>query len=598
MLAMGQAICAASCGCFAEEDVPRELTASVPVSPFAEEDVHGCPDCPKLRRTLSGGISVNAEYFPMTCVSVAAFMEFQSMTSYGQLLESGLLTHPPEGAPVHFVSHEWLSSVHPDPDSLQLRRLQDVFREILAGQSKRLFSTANWNTFSKGESRASQILDSAVVQSRSPTEEAFERDIKHGFIWLDWSSVPQTVDATRKSFEKQRQDQMAAVRSIPAYLERCNYLWVLAPTAIHADLQTVRNFSTYRSRAWCRLEEWGNLLSSNTMMPLVVTDSPSIATYSTLEFILDNAHKSERGPCSGQLSCCAFGHSVSICGENKVIPCDKIAIASVLEKLYAEKMRRLGTSVTGFNFNALEETIAMQGCTTDDLEAFTHKWCKEGQQECDEHGFTLLHIAVLNGNISLVQKMLDRRRKGDPWKVADFAGTPFQIAATTGSVAMAQLFFATGDIREEHINAYNPFGAAPLHMASENGRSEVLSLLLEHRAVIDLPKLPHSAYAGRTALFGAAIRSQFECCEILIRYGAFVNARDARGDTAIHMTALEPICLVGNQGESAKIKTVCLLLESRADPHALNDEGCMAVDLLRQAGCGDGDLWAAFCSRP
>ncbi|CAE8658620.1 unnamed protein product, partial [Polarella glacialis] len=478
MLAMGQAICATSCGCLAEEDVPRELTAAVPVSPFAEEEVHGCPDYPKLRRTPSGGISVNAEYFPMTCVSVAAFMEFQSMTSYGQLLESGLLTHPPEGAPVHFVSHEWLSSVHPDPDSLQLRRLQDVFREILAGQSKKLFSTANWNTFSKGESRASQILDSAVVQSRSPTEEAFQRDIKHGFIWLDWSSVPQAVDATTNSFEKQRQDQMAAVRSIPAYLERCNYLWVLAPTAIHADLQTVRNFSTYRSRAWCRLEEWGNVLSSNTMMPLVVTESPRIATYSTLEFILDNAHKSERGPCSGQLSCCAFGHSVSIGGENKVIPCDKIAIASVLEKLYAEKMRRLGSSVMGFNFNALEETTAMQGCTTDDLEAFTHKWCKEGQQECDEHGFTLLHIAVLNGNISLVQKMLDRRRKGDPWKVADFAGTPFQIAACVGSVAMAQLLLETGDIREEHINAYNPFGAAPLHMASEFGRSEVLSLLL------------------------------------------------------------------------------------------------------------------------
>ncbi|CAE8639372.1 unnamed protein product [Polarella glacialis] len=595
---MGQAICETSCGCFAEEDVPRELTAAVPVSPFAEEEVHGCPDYPKLRRTPSGGISVNAEYFPMACVSVAAFMEFQSMTSYWQLLESGLLTHPPEGAPVHFVSHEWLSSVHPDPDSLQLRRLQDVFREILAGQSKRLFSTANWNTFSKGERRASQILDSAVMQSRSPTEEAFQRDIKHGFIWLDWSSVPQAVDATRKSFEKQRQDQMAAVRSIPAYLERCNYLWVLAPTAIHADLQTVRNFSTYRSRAWCRLEEWGNLLSSNTMMPLVVTESPRIATYSTLEFILDNAHKSERGPCSGQLSCCAFGHSVSICGENKVIPCDKMAIASILEKLYAEKMRRLGSSVMGFNFNALEETTAMQGCTTDDLEAFTHKWCKEGQQECDEHGYTLLHIAVFNGNISLVQKMLARRRKGDPWKVAYFAGTPFQIAACVGSVAMAQLLLEIGDIREEHINAYNMFGAAPLHMASEYGRSEVLSLLLEHRAVVDLPKHPHSAYAGRTALFGAAQRSQFECCEILIRYGACVNARDARGDTAIHMTALEPICLVGNQGESAKIKTVCLLLESRADPHALNDEGYMAVNLLWQAGCDDGELWAALCSRP
>ncbi|CAE8642108.1 unnamed protein product, partial [Polarella glacialis] len=396
------------------------------------------------------------------------------------------------------------------------------------------------------------------------------------------------------SLEQTLTDQMAAVHSIGAYLDRCSYFWILAPTAMHKDHQTVRDFTTYRSRAWCRLEEWANLLSSTSMMPLVVTEAPRIATYSSLTFILDNAGRPERGPCSGLLSCCSAGHSISIEGERRSIPCDKISIQSVLEKLFSAKMKSLENSLLAYSFVMLETTIAVgsDALAKPELEEFAQKWRVTGQQESTEHGLTLLHIAATSGNAPMVRELLGRRCKGKPWLVDIFGTTAFHGAALVGSVAMAKLFLETSEIDKEQINGYNNFGAAPIHLTSEYGRAEMLRLLLANDAEVDLPKREGSAYAGRTALLCAALRSQFECCEILIQHGASVRARDWCGNTVLHMAALEPLCLVGNQEPNAKMTTVRLLLEANADPSACNDAGLTAAELFALAsGHSAGELW-------
>ncbi|CAE8628967.1 unnamed protein product, partial [Polarella glacialis] len=345
---MGQACCMSECGGLGHE-VPRESHTAVPVARLAE----------RRKSTLIPALSFN---FPMKCVRVMTFMEFDVMPSYGQLLEKDLFIEPSDNARVHFISHEWLSGRHPDPDSNQLRRMQGVFLEILAGRSEKLFSPDDWITFSKGTSIGSQRSQLAAAESaqRSDTitEDIFKQDIKEGLVWLDWSSIPQVREVAKDRVEQILKDQMAAIHSIGAYLDRCSYFWILAPTAIHKDQKTVRDFSTYRTRAWCRWEEWVNLLSSSSMMPLVVTEAPRIVTYSSLAFVLDNAGRPERGPCSGILSCCSAGHSISIGGERKSIPCDKISMQSVLEKLYSAKMESLANSLLVYNYTLLETTIA------------------------------------------------------------------------------------------------------------------------------------------------------------------------------------------------------------------------------------------------
>ncbi|CAE8617399.1 unnamed protein product, partial [Polarella glacialis] len=336
---MGQACCTSECGGLSDE-VTRESHAAVPVSP-----IFGTPwverrGPSKERRgpsksTLTPALSLN---FPMKCVRVTTFMEFDVMPSYGQLLAKNLLVEPSDNEAVHFISHEWLSRRHPDPDSNQLRRMQGVFLEILEGRSEKLFSADDWITFSKGTSigspQRSQLAadESAQRCSDTITEDTLKQDIEEGLIWLDWSSIPQVLEVSEDRVEQTLKDQLAAIHSIGAYLDRSSYFWILAPKALHKDQKTLRDFSTYRTRAWCRLEEWANLLSSSSMMPLVVTEVPRIATYSSLTFVLDNAGRPERGPCSGSLSCCSAGHSISIAGERKSIPCDKISMQSVLEK--------------------------------------------------------------------------------------------------------------------------------------------------------------------------------------------------------------------------------------------------------------------------
>ncbi|CAE8647095.1 unnamed protein product, partial [Polarella glacialis] len=593
---MGQACSTSECGGLSDE-VPRESHAAVPVSP-----TFGTPWVEQRgpsKSTLTPALSVN---FPMKCVRVMTFMEFDVMPSYGELLAKNLLVEPSDNATVHLISHEWLSRRHPDPDSNQLRRMQGVFLEILAGRFENLFSKDDWITFSKGASIGSQRSQLAAAESAhhnwhrisTPiTEDTFKQDIEEGLIWLDWSSIPQVLEVAEDKVEQTFKDQLAAIHSIGAYVDRSSYFWILAPKALHKDQKTLRDFSTYRTRAWCRLEEWANLLSSSPMMPLVVTEAPRIATYSSLTFILDNAGRPERGPCSGQLSCCSSGHSISIAGERKSIPCDKISMQSVLEKLYAAKMNSLSNSLIVYNYTLLETTIAVErdALAKPTLEDFAQKWRISGHQGRDEHDSTLLHIAAQTGNHPMVRELLERQCKGEPWLVDSMGHAAFQLNLV-GSVATEKLFLETGDISKAQMDGYNKFGAARIHMTSEYGRTEMLRLLLASDAEVDLPKRQGSAYAGRTALHCAALRSQIECCEILIRHSASVHARDAHGATVLHMAALEPSCLVGNQDPNAKMTTVRLLLEAKADPSARNDAGHTAAELLELAsGHGAGELW-------
>ena len=128
-------------------------------------------------------------------------------------------------------------------------------------------------------------------------------------------------------------------------------------------------------------------------------------------------------------------------------------------------------------------------------------------------------------------------------------------------------------------------GVAP--RAAEYGRTEMVQLLLDRRAAVDLKKAEGSAYAGRTALHCAALRSHVTICEILIQHGASLLACDARGATPLHMAALEPVCVLGNQNPSAKLQTLRLLCQARADPSVRDRDGCTAAETLVKSCFGD-----------
>ena len=73
------------------------------------------------------------EFFGMYAMTMDTFLSLPRMECHEDLLERGLIQEMHGNGFVHFISHQWLSHAHPDPASVQLSRMQEVFRSIING---------------------------------------------------------------------------------------------------------------------------------------------------------------------------------------------------------------------------------------------------------------------------------------------------------------------------------------------------------------------------------------------------------------------------------------------------------------------------------
>merc|ERR550532_1422196 len=94
--------------------------------------------------------TVTVEAFPMMCMTAETFMQRLLMPSHGELLKGRLLRSAAVDEAVHFISHEWLGRAHPDPNRVQLRRMQAVLHEAIAGRGAELFTPMGWSVFRNG----------------------------------------------------------------------------------------------------------------------------------------------------------------------------------------------------------------------------------------------------------------------------------------------------------------------------------------------------------------------------------------------------------------------------------------------------------------
>ena len=190
-----------------------------------------------------------------------------------------------------------------------------IFEGVITGNGDQFFSDADWDTKSSGHSTSwSQQFAhlEGAAQERKIGRNSFRRDVERGLVWLDISAIPQTIDADPSTIKAVAENQKKAVQSIPSYLERCSYFWVLPPTAYHVDLEESCSFSSWRGRGWCRVEECANFLSIPALTPQVVSDKEILSTYSVLSFVLDNIGKPESTPCEGAFSCCRMRHRIEV----------------------------------------------------------------------------------------------------------------------------------------------------------------------------------------------------------------------------------------------------------------------------------------------
>ena len=136
----------------------------------------------------------------------------------------------------------------------------------------------------------------------------------------------------------------------------------------------------------------------------------------------------------------------------------------------------------------------------------------------NQQPITLLHKAVYYGNINTVKSLIDLKI----------------------------------DINNQNI----PAESTPLLIASYLGNADIVELLLEHGAKVDLVDDEDD-----TPLHCACIHGHFTIAQSLLKHGASVHSIDNDGDTPLHCA-----CIKGS------FHLAQLLIEHKADVHAKNDD--------------------------
>ena len=174
---------------------------------------------------------------------------------------------------------------------------------------------------------------------------------------------------------------------------------------------------------------------------------------------------------------------------------------------------------------------------------------------------------------------------------------PLYYAAMLGFRDLAKHLIAK---HPEYINAKGGSEVTPMHVAATQGHADVLSLLLDRGADVDVrgdsdvtPLYRASRFgkqeAGQvlldcgadinaggnecqTPLSGALFKGHFEFARVLIQRGAKINFHNkSTGKTPLHLAA-----------ERASIQAVRLLLEHGADVNARDKHGLYPSQLTRQ----------------
>ncbi len=102
--------------------------------------------------------------------------------------------------------------------------------------------------------------------------------------------------------------------------------------------------------------------------------------------------------------------------------------------------------------------------------------------------------------------------------------TPLMIAAAMGKVDFAEFLINNG----ANVNMRSYTGLTAMHRAAQEGHTQIILLLSEADALIDMPD-----NEGFTPLMKAVTANKLFAVDFLIKRGATVNYRNADGRTAL-----------------------------------------------------------------
>ena len=143
------------------------------------------------------------------------------------------------------------------------------------------------------------------------------------------------------------------------------------------------------------------------------------------------------------------------------------------------------------------------------------------------------------------------------------------------------------DNRPELANSSDSYGRRPLHYAAQRGHKEIVSLLLDYKADVNVKATERSAagIVNWTPLHLAAERGRVDVCGVLLDRGADIEAKDVWDRTPLFLAVLED-----------QMDVIELLVSRKADVNlrdkrgktmlqrAIEQERKKIVDFLRANG--------------
>lgn len=146
----------------------------------------------------------------------------------------------------------------------------------------------------------------------------------------------------------------------------------------------------------------------------------------------------------------------------------------------------------------------------------------------DRKGATPLRIAVLNGRVEIVSRLLDANAT---MQDDEFQSTIFQTAAMNGQLEVAKLLLRRGP--RSQVEDVNSLGNAALHLACLNGHVDLAKWLLSL-------KVPVEARGGEksTPLHFACMGGFENVVQMLLEAGADVHRTNAYDNTAFLLACL------------------------------------------------------------
>lgn len=478
-----------------------------------------------------------------------------------------------------FISHEWAGWNHADPAGVQITTLCKVLRKLKDGKIKKT-EYSPWHAY---------MLD----RKYKTTKKEWQRMLDNAYVWVDWTSMPQpSAEKGRKpplsteclaALEKESSN---AIYSIPAYIERSDFVVIIAPSCTHTkrckpntEKLVEMSYASWRRRGWCVLELFASYASRQKKHPLLLIDSGGrdpiwIPNFEAFRLSLGES----------DFTCCQRNHNFTD-SRGKRVACDKPRCREILEAMLRKKAAhffKTGHATEGRVTSCLipwfvrglplrhevgtgsslkreetKETTAILGESRDDKLVLCNfkrrlKWCKSKDGEWyDRGGFSLLHYAIMEKDAAIRNCVLcwigalsdekERLKRLNCPPLQNYVHIGFPSKSHIAPINLAMMLGDTDavtDLLGAGASAVSPFAeTSPMTSALAVNYVDGVKYWLER-----FPKWDLSAGEGvlgglplGNAIWGGPYR--LELVKYLLDQGCSVASPNKSGNNAIHSCA-------------------------------------------------------------